>query len=164
MENVEKNQVLQTLIGYLDEDKWSYNVDVDSITASVLINKAYPTVNLQIVAKDTSYDIFVSSGRKVNEEDKVSVMEFLTRANNILARGLFQFDIDKGEYRFKSYYDCHENVFSKDQFVASIVKPVLFFCRYDSWIGKVISGELTASEAALKAEDMSLAMLFSKDK
>lgn len=162
MVNSFKSQILDTLVGFLKEDKWFIKVEADSIMATVLVSKTYPEVNLQIIAREKGYDVIISTDFVVDESSRASVMEFFTRVNYNLANGFFQFDIDIGIYRFMSSNSLSDGMPDKSTFITSIIMPIVFFCKYNDWIGKVVSHELTAQEAVDKADEKSQTMFLEK--
>jgi hypothetical protein len=160
--NFKKENIIKKISKYLSEDNWVYEVEGNCITTDVRINKSYPKVKLLLAVKDNGYDLFVSSETVLKSKDIPAVMEFITRVNNSFTQGFFQLDIDNGTYGFKSFSNFREAEISKQTFILSVYLPIIFFSQYNTWINKIISGELSSAEAAKKAAEKSMSMLEKK--
>lgn len=86
-------------------------------------------------------------------EMRVSVAEYLHRANYGLPRGNFEFDYDEGSIHFKTFFDCPGAVVTEKQLEDSMAIGLTVFDRYGDGLYELLNGGSLARRLILKAEE-----------
>lgn len=119
-----------------------YSVENDVISMSMRINDTVGVVNVVYDVLDKGILSYAIFNNHAPQEKRVSIAEYLHRANYGLPHGNFEMDYFDGEIRFKlaTYFD-DSNTISNNLIDRHVYIPCLMFERYGEGILKLLVGE-----------------------
>jgi hypothetical protein len=153
-ENRNGLQAFELLSNYLDDDEWFPR----RIEGKYAYSMSYSGKNgdlrcYAIVRVDLEEFLFYAVAPvKVPEEVRMSIAEYLTRANYGLRIGNFELDYSDGEVRYKSSLDFEGQVLNEDLIRNAIYPAVHTMDRYLPGILRVSFGGATPHEAIEEVE------------
>ena len=142
---------------YLDSQGWKYSfVEEDGVFQFGLnIRGNLRNVRHLIFIREDDYSVYAISPVSADSDNPVQmeqVMEFICRANYGLRDGNFEFDVDDGEIRFKTFVNCDGADASEEIVERSIQIPSAMFTRYGKGLLPIIFCDMSAREAIMLAE------------
>lgn len=147
-------EAFDLLSNYLDDDEWFPR----RIEGKFAYSMSYSGKNgdlrcYAIVRVDLEEFLFYAVAPvKVPEEVRMSVAEYLTRANYGLRIGNFELDYSDGEVRYKSSLDFEGQMLTQDLIRNAIYPAVHTMDRYLAGLLRVSFGGATPHEAIDEAE------------
>ncbi len=90
--------------------------------------------------------------QKVDEEDRVNVMEYITRANYGLRLGNFEMDLRDGEVRYKTYLELQSDTPPMKVVDLNIAMSYVMLEKYGNGLLKVMFGAASPADAIKEAE------------
>lgn len=150
-ENANGWRAFATLGEFLDEDGWyPQRLDEKSIYRTFFRGKngefrCYAQIRLDL----EQFLFFAVAGMKAEEEVRLAVAEFITRANFGLRIGNFELDFSDGEVRYKSSLDFEGTTLTPALIKNSVYPAVQTMDRYLPGLMKVMYQSRTP-EAAIK--------------
>jgi hypothetical protein len=156
-ENANSAFALQTLERFLEEDGWHPT----PLNDRPIFRMRFAGKNTELVCyAQINMDLeqflfYVVSPIKVPEELRMSVAEYLTKANYGLRIGNFEMDYADGEVRYKSSLDF-EDVELNDPLIRHAIYPALHTMdRYFPGLMRVVYGGRSPTEAIQEIEGKS---------
>ncbi len=153
-ENRNGLQAFELLSSYLDDDEWFPR----RIEGKYAYSMSYSGKNgdlrcYAIVRVDLEEFLFYAVAPvKVPEEVRMSIAEYLTRANYGLRIGNFELDYSDGEVRYKSSLDFEGQILTADLIRNAIYPAVHTMDRYLPGLLRVSFGGATPHEAIEEVE------------
>ncbi len=153
-ENRNGLQAFELLSSYLDDDEWFPR----RIEGKYAYSMSYSGKNgdlrcYAIVRVDLEEFLFYAVAPvKVPEEVRMSIAEYLTRANYGLRIGNFELDYSDGEVRYKSSLDFEGQILTSDLIRNAIYPAVHTMDRYLPGLLRVSFGGATPHEAIEEVE------------
>ncbi len=145
---------LATLEQFLEDDEW-YPSQLDDrpiFRMTFAGDNGQFVCYAQIVMDLEIFLFYAMAPIKVEEDKRLEVAEFLTRANYGMRIGNFEMDFNDGEVRYKSSLDFEGVLLSYDLIKHAIYPAVLTMDRYMPGLMSVIYGQRTPAEAIQDVE------------
>lgn len=146
----------------LEKMKWKYEVDEREDRCLIRtgmymdedrkISKIVILFNIQ----EDDVSVIATSAIKADTKNKVRMAEFLSRANDGLKDGNFEFDYDEGKIRYKSYIYVNGRDVEEDEILHSILVVASMWDVYGDGIVEVLGSEKEPKEIISKIEKVEL--------
>lgn len=145
---------------FLTEDDWnfSFNENKGIFKFSFGPFGEIRTINYIVLVREDNYDVdaTLSLGADINNEQQLmSMAEFVCRANYGLIGGRFEFDMRDGKIRYSHFTDCDEITPTKAMIFNSIYRPIAMVDIYAKGIIDVLFKGISAEEAIDRCENLS---------
>ena len=111
--------------------------------------------DMKIRVNDEHFLVYAYIKNNANEEHRLAVADFISRANYGLRNGNFEIDMRDGEIRYKCFVDCGEGGFSLPDpaiISKSVFIPPQMIQRYGGGLMGVMFGFQTAEDAIKEIE------------
>ncbi len=104
--------IMQKVLNYLKKDDWNFQRIEGKPALGMSISGENGSYALVILANEENRHLIVYSvsDTKVSYSKRKAVSEYLTRANYGLSIGNFEFDLDDGEFRYKTSINVGNSV------------------------------------------------------
>ena len=152
---MEREQIADAVRDWLDGDDWRYEYDAEKhlITMGINLKSKIKSGKFFIDFKHTGYLVYLCAPINGDKEDNGEIIKYLTMANYGLINGNFEFDVNDGEIRYKSYVNC-DGLESLPQEIirSSIYVGCAMMDRYGDGIAALALGFSDAETEIKKAE------------
>lgn len=105
------------------------------------------TARMFIVVRDNSFSTLTTIPLSADENYRLAVAEYLTRANFNMRNGNFEMNMEDGEIRFKTYFHVGGGTLDPAGAHAAIMLPFLMIDRYGDGLLEVLFGFKSPKEA-----------------
>jgi hypothetical protein len=148
-------QILDTAEEWLKKDDWKYDREDDKnlIRCGVKAENASYRIVLQEKPELDILLLYVFNQNNIVEDKRMTIAEFLTRANYGLNTGNFEFDMSDGELRYKVSVDVEGAQLTSVMVKNMISAGVSTMDRYYPGIMAISFAEASAEEAIKKIEN-----------
>lgn len=146
----EKNQGLfEVVCNFFDDEGWSYSQVDDEATLQLYYSGDHEKLACYArVREDFDQFIFyVLFPVNVNDERRLAIAEFITRANYGITIGNFEMDFADGELRFKSSIDVEDNHLTTALVRNLVYNSLIMMNKYLPGIMAVINDQASPLEA-----------------
>jgi hypothetical protein len=143
------------LCAHLDEReiKYASHPKKKLISLTMVGDHVVKSCKLRITHNDSLLELFISYPVYAKPEHaRVSVTEFLTRANYGLNLGAFEMDLSDGEIRFRASHIIHEGELPSEVFLRLFFTSLKTSERYFPALMQLLFGGLTPADAVYMAE------------
>ena len=140
---------------FLDEKELRYSVseEGDSISFSFKLDCKLNGCNFRVFCRDGNYSLNCFIQICADEDSRINVSEYITRANYGLRYGCFQMDFSDGEISYRMAVNCEGYTdIPEDVIMSCIMIPTRMFETYGDGLVAVIYGFKTPEEAVIEAE------------
>ncbi|MBW4659722.1 MAG: YbjN domain-containing protein [Drouetiella hepatica Uher 2000/2452] len=146
--------ILETVIDFFTEDDWTFTKLQGQSTLQVACQGENGRWNCYAQAReDQEQFVFYSIYPDIAPEDKrLTMAEFLTRANYGLIIGNFEMDFDDGEIRYKTSIDVEGDLLTTDLIKQLVYANIMMMDHYLPGIQAVMDSRLSAAEAISQIE------------
>ena len=149
--------IRQAVEMYLREDDWRYRFDEEKecITMGINLKSKIKSCDLRIRFYEKHYTVYAYIDINADEDSRLAVAEYLTRANYGLTSGNFELDMRDGEIRYKFTVDCGKNcdsIPSNSVIERSVIIPASMMQKYGDDLLAVMYGFKTPEQAVNDAE------------
>ena len=142
---------------FLREDDWRYQADDEKelIRMGVNLKSKLKECKLIVDLREEFYLVYATINIQADEESRLRVAEYLSRANYGLRWGNFDLDMRDGEVRYKILVDCGDDcdcMPTKSVIERSIYFPASMMEKYGDGLLAVMYGFMSPEEACQQAE------------
>lgn len=157
-ERIYSKSIANAIKNFLTEDDWKYVFDERAglFKFALSMKGKIKQVNFFVAVKDDEYIVYALSllGADVDDKKMMTEMaEFVCRVNYGVKNGNFEFDMDDGEIRFKSFVDCDGIIPTMEIIKNSLQCPAVMFDRYAAGIVDIVFRNSSAKEAFKKCRE-----------
>lgn len=157
MERQYSAELAGVITSYLDNNDWKYefNESIGVFKIGIAMNGSIKSITCALIVKEDEYIVYADCPIGVDPKEKETmqnVAELVCRMNCGLRNGNFEFNMDDGSIRYKSFVDCNDTIPSDPVITASLLCPARMFEQYSRAIIEVIFTGADAKEAVAKAE------------
>ena len=150
-------KIAETIKQFLEDDDWKYDFDEENgvIYTGLKLDCKFQRVDIMFRVHNDTFTSIFTLPLKTDEEARLKVAEFLTRANFGMIRGGFEMDFSDGEIRFRSAHYCGSNndLVDPDCVHEVIGLSYTIIERYGNELMAVMMGFMEPEEAAEKADN-----------
>lgn len=153
------NEMADKVMDYMDENEYRYNYIEDEknprIETGFSVKNKLASIKEVIVFSETGFGVYTYSPMKADEETRLAVAEYVTRANYGLLNGNFELDMRDGEVRYKMYTlvnDTDISAISKSVIEAAVELPLSMMNRYGNGLATIMMGFSDPETEINKAE------------
>jgi hypothetical protein len=148
-------EIFDTVLEFFQQDDWPFAQIEEQTALQTGFRGEHGQFNClaQVLEEESLFLFYSLCPVNVPEDRRMSVAEFLARANYGLYIGNFELDFDDGEVRFKTSVDVEEGHLSPGLIKNLVYTNVLMTDRYLPGIMRVIYGDTTPAEAVAEIED-----------
>ena len=150
------SQILGWLKKSFDEADWSYEefADRDSLkSTNYPLDCKLKNFDIIVNCRDDSFTFNANIRIKADEDCRLKVAEYITRANWGLRYGCFELDFRDGEIRYRHTEDCTNwTSIPEHAFMRSVYLPKTMFERYGDGLLAVMYGFKSPEDAIKDAE------------
>lgn len=144
-------------VDYVESQGWEYKVIFDQPGLTILeallnVRSVLNSIRLFVLVSPTDIQSIGVAPLNADEDVRMSVSEYLTRANYGLKVGKFEFDFSDGEVRFQSILSCVNSKASHEDVKRIVDCPVAMFSRYGNGLLKCMYGFSDPKSAVEEAE------------
>ena len=105
------------------------------------------TARMMVIVRENNFSTLTTCPIRADENSRLAVAEYLTRANYNLRNGNFELSMADGEIRFKTYLHASGGVIDVEGARLAILMPFLMFDRYGDGLLEVVFGFKSPREA-----------------
>ena len=152
---MKQEQIVDVVRDWIDGDDWHYEYDAERqlISMGVNLTSKLKTCEIFVDIKSDSYIVYVYSPIGGDKEKNSEIIKFLTMANYGLINGNFEFSMENGEIRFKTFVNCN----GLEALSTEVIRDSIWFgCamldRYGDGIAALSFGFSDAETEIQKAE------------
>ncbi|MBD2080955.1 YbjN domain-containing protein [Leptolyngbya sp. FACHB-17] len=151
------DSILESTIEFFTEDDWTFTKLQGQSTLQVVCQGKNGKWNCYAQAREREEQfVFYSIYPDFAPEDKrLTIAEFLTRANYGLISGNFEMDFNDGEIRYKTSIDVEGDFLTSDLIKQLVYVNVMMMDHYFPGIQAVIEGQRSPTEAIAHIEAQS---------
>lgn len=148
------NYILEAIIEFFTEDDWTFTKLQGQSILQVVCQGENGRWNCYAQAReDQAQFVFYSIYPEVAPEGKrLTMAEFLTRANYGLIIGNFEMDFNDGEIRYRTSIDVEGDFLTTDLVKQLVYANVMMMDRYSPGIQAVLSGTMSPEAAISQIE------------
>ena len=124
--------------------------DKDTIglfTIEMKLHGKLNTARMMVLVRENNFSTLTTSPIRADENSRLAVAEYLTRANYNMRNGNFELSMADGEIRFKTYLHASDGVVDAEGARLAILMPFLMFDRYGDGLLEVVFGFKSPREA-----------------
>ena len=125
------------------EDKGS----VGLYTIEMKLHGKLNSARMLVLVRENNFSTLTTLPISADENSRLAVAEFLTRANYNMRNGNFELSMADGEIRFKTYLHASGGVIDAEGARLAILMPFLMFDRYGDGLLEVLFGIKSPREA-----------------
>lgn len=149
--------IVNEITHFPTEDEWNFSFDDQRglFRFTLSIEGKIKKLDYIIDVREDEYIVYAISPIGADKDDKeimASMAEFICRVNYGMRNGNFEFDMEDGEVRFKSYVDCDGSNPTAAIIKNSIYCPAVIFDNYENGIADIIFNHISAKEAEERCE------------
>jgi hypothetical protein len=150
-----ETSLFKTLINFFLEDDWTFTKIEGETSLKTGFRGENGQWNCYAMVKEDRQQLVFYSVYPVNipEDKRLTIAEFITRANYGMIMGNFEMDFEDGEVRYKTSIDVEGDSLSFALIKRLIYSNVLTFDDYIPGIEAIINDNLSAKEAIIKVEE-----------
>lgn len=125
---------------FLDEDNWnfSFNEEKGVFKFNVRLDTKIKKIDYVLYVENEAFIVYSVCPLYADEDNMLTMAEFVCRANHCLRNGNFELDMDDGEIRFKTFVDCDGVIPTQKIIKNSIYFHAKMFEHYGDGIVSVI--------------------------
>ncbi len=150
----EKRTLFQTVVNFLTRDDWSF-IRIGGDSALRLFYKGKNgqwNCYAQVREEQQQFIFYSICPLQIPEAKRITIAEFITRANYGLLIGNFELDFSDGEVRYKTSIDIEGNGLNFDLIQNLVYANVSIMDEYLPGIIAVIENDMSALDAIAQIE------------
>ena len=105
------------------------------------------SARMAVIVRENNFSTLTSSPLSADENYRLAVAEYLTRANFNMRNGNFEMNMEDGEIRFKTYYHAGPDGLDPAGARVTLLLPFLMIDRYGDGLLEVLFGFKSPKEA-----------------
>jgi hypothetical protein len=154
-DSTDDETILETVIDFFSKDDWAFTKLQGQSILHITYQGNHGLWNCYAQARESQEQfVFYSIYPEIAPEEKrLTVAEYLTRANYGLIIGNFELDFNDGEIRYKTSIDIEGDLLTEDLVKQLVYANVMMMDEYFPGIQSVINGNLTPLEAIQQIEN-----------
>ncbi len=139
---------------FLDEDNWNFSFDEEKgyFRFSLRMDNKIKKINYVLYVQNDAFTVYSVCPIYADDDNMLTMAEFVCRANRGLPNGNFELDMSDGEIRYKTYVDCKGVIPTQKMIKNSIYCHPKMFEHYGDGIVSVIFNDISAEEAIDRCE------------
>lgn len=149
-----KSDVIRWVREFLDNDNWKYKYieDKQRIDLGMNLKCKLKSIDMKILFNENGATVLGICPMNAGEDERASVMEYVTRANYGLRNGNFEMDVRDGEVRYKCYLNTKGGRPYTEEIADAMLVPPAMFEKYGNGLAALLMGFSDAKTEIEKAE------------
>lgn len=111
------------------------------------LNCKLQNARLMVIVREDDFSVLAQIPLSADENSRLAVAEYLTRANFNIRNGNFELDMNTGEIRYKTYVHVGEGAMNLKAARLAILLPLMMLDRFGDELLEVIFGYKSPREA-----------------
>lgn len=121
--------------------------DLGTFTIQMKLRCRLQNARMIIIVRENNFSTLTTIPLSADENYRLAVAEYLTRANFNMRNGNFELNMEDGEIRFKTYFHAGEEHMDINGARLCILLPFLMIDRYGDGLLEVLFGFKSPKEA-----------------